>query len=552
MTFNHEISCEPAALFSHLTNTRPPSGPRAKQYLAPRRDRAAQYLRMSTEQQQYSIQNQSDAIREYARGHNLQIVRTYSDPAKSGVTLRSRLGLVQLLQDIIAEKHPFDTVLVYDVSRWGRFQDDDEAACYEFLCRHAGIEVRYVAESFSYNNGLSSTLFKNLKRAMAAEYSRDLSVKASQAKARIVSLGFWCGARAPYGFQRMVVSSNQRRPNRRLKLGEHKNLRTDRVILVRGPDDEVRCVRRMFALALSGKMGCSGIARELNLRGFTRTRKKWTMSTVHHILTSPVYAGYSVCNRTSQKLQSPAVRVPPTEWICKRNAFDSLVSERDFIRVQSVLRKRRLGRQWSNERILAAIRGLFAKRGRLSETLLESDARMPSSRTIREHFGSYRNLYKLIGYDAPKRDFARADASRRTFDLRDKLVSQMERLFPEGVKLLSAPLGKRRVLRVDNWVDVSVFVCPAFRTIKGGIRWRLVRGVAERRKPALICRLQPENDSFYDFHLIPELNLMTKYRNLKQPDSWLEQGRRFNSISQFGESFNLLRKRGNGSAPLQK
>jgi len=36
---------------------------------------AAQYLRTSTDHQQYSLDNQSDAIAQYAAEHGLQIVR---------------------------------------------------------------------------------------------------------------------------------------------------------------------------------------------------------------------------------------------------------------------------------------------------------------------------------------------------------------------------------------------------------------------------------------------------------------------------------------------
>jgi len=36
----------------------------------------AQYLRMSTEHQQYSIDNQAAAIQEYAREHGFTVVRT--------------------------------------------------------------------------------------------------------------------------------------------------------------------------------------------------------------------------------------------------------------------------------------------------------------------------------------------------------------------------------------------------------------------------------------------------------------------------------------------
>jgi len=39
--------------------------------------RAAQYVRMSTEHQQYSTNNQSDKIREYADKRGIEIVKTY-------------------------------------------------------------------------------------------------------------------------------------------------------------------------------------------------------------------------------------------------------------------------------------------------------------------------------------------------------------------------------------------------------------------------------------------------------------------------------------------
>jgi hypothetical protein len=35
-------------------------------------------------------------------------------------------------------------ILVLDVSRWGRFQDIDESAYYEFLCRRAGMQVGFL------------------------------------------------------------------------------------------------------------------------------------------------------------------------------------------------------------------------------------------------------------------------------------------------------------------------------------------------------------------------------------------------------------------------
>ena len=90
--------------------------------------RAAQYVRMSTEHQQYSTNNQADKILEYAQRRNIEIVRTYADEGKSGLSLGGRASLQKLLADAESGSADFSLVLVYDVSRWGRFQDADEAA----------------------------------------------------------------------------------------------------------------------------------------------------------------------------------------------------------------------------------------------------------------------------------------------------------------------------------------------------------------------------------------------------------------------------------------
>jgi DNA invertase Pin-like site-specific DNA recombinase len=108
---------------------------------------AAQYVRMSTEHQRYSTENQSDAIMQYAIRWGFDIVRTYADNGKSGLRLDGRDALKQLLIDVEGGSPGFKAVLVYDVSRWGRFQDADESAYYEYVCRRSGVEIRYCAGS---------------------------------------------------------------------------------------------------------------------------------------------------------------------------------------------------------------------------------------------------------------------------------------------------------------------------------------------------------------------------------------------------------------------
>lgn len=134
--------------------------------------RAAQYVRMSTDYQQYSIENQAAVIATYAQLHKLTIVRTYRDEGRSGLKIENRQGLTELLTDVRSGRVDFGHLLVFDVSRWGRFQDVDESAHYEFVCREAGVKVAYCAEQFDNDNSLLSSIIKNIKRVMAAEFIR--------------------------------------------------------------------------------------------------------------------------------------------------------------------------------------------------------------------------------------------------------------------------------------------------------------------------------------------------------------------------------------------
>jgi DNA invertase Pin-like site-specific DNA recombinase len=90
----------------------------------------------------------------------------------------------------------FDTILVYDVSRWGRFQDADESAHLEYLCRLSGVRFEYCAEPFANDGTPFASICKVVKRALAAEYSRELSDKVFIGQRRLIEQGFKQGGRA--------------------------------------------------------------------------------------------------------------------------------------------------------------------------------------------------------------------------------------------------------------------------------------------------------------------------------------------------------------------
>ena len=167
--------------------------------------RAAEYVRMSTDHQRYSTENQSEAIRDYARVRGIEIVRTYADSGKSGLKIEGRDALRQLIEDVQAGTTDFAMVLVYDVSRWGRFQDADESAYYEYICRRAGISVQYCAEQFENDGSPVSTIVKGVKRAMAGEYSRELSTKVFAGQGRLIEKGYRQGGPAGFGLRRTLI-----------------------------------------------------------------------------------------------------------------------------------------------------------------------------------------------------------------------------------------------------------------------------------------------------------------------------------------------------------
>src|ERR1700728_5021934 len=79
----------------------------------------AEYVRMSTEHQQYSTENQSQIIHRYARARGMNVIRTYADHGKSGLNLSGRLGLAALIRAAQSGTAKFVAVLVFDVGRWG-------------------------------------------------------------------------------------------------------------------------------------------------------------------------------------------------------------------------------------------------------------------------------------------------------------------------------------------------------------------------------------------------------------------------------------------------
>ena len=384
---------------------------------------AAQYLRMSREDQQYSIPNQEAAIQTYAKSHGYVVVSTYRDAGKSGIEVKHRPGLRRLLSDVMTGQAQYRAILVYDVSRWGRFQDVDEAAHYEFLCKSAGVPVRYCAEQFDNDGSLPNSIMKALKRTMAAEYSRELGIKVSAGQRRIAALGFRVVGAAGYGLRRMIVSSDGCR-KLVLKEGERKAIKTDRTILVLGPKGEVDCVRAIFELADLRKTPRE-IAKELNVRHMHASHgRPWDRASVYRILRNEKYAGCNSYGKTTQELRSRSRVVERHLWITNPDAFVPTVSREIFDRVQKLITKRGGHPDRSDAYFIQGMKRVLAREGKLTKRILER--KFTFSHTYYKRFGSVMGAYELAGFLPPPRTVKLIDTQRRVRLFKKELVHSTE------------------------------------------------------------------------------------------------------------------------------
>ncbi|HEX4408998.1 MAG TPA: recombinase family protein [Xanthobacteraceae bacterium] len=364
---------------------------------------AAQYLRQSDDHQKYSTENQSIANHAYAGRRGRIIVRTYCDAGISGLTFDKRDALKRLIEDVQTGRADFRTILVYDVSRWGRYQDPDEAAYYEFICKQAGVSVEYCAEPFENDGTPISAMFKSMKRAMAGEFSRELSVKVTAGQSRLIQLGFRVAGAPGYGLRRMLVDQF-RKPKFVLNPGEQKNITTDRVILVPGPPDEIETVRWMYSAFVHERLGPRKIATLLNQRGVVNSSgNNWTGAQVRWLLRSEKYIGNSVWGRESVRLRQKRVSNSPDKWVRAEGVFEPIVDRALFVAAQAVdgsmlLSHRGRPRDISNDEMLKGLRDLLGEKGFLSSRLIDAAKIVPSTMTYCKRFGSLLAAYKAIGY----------------------------------------------------------------------------------------------------------------------------------------------------------
>lgn len=484
---------------------------------------------MSTEHQQYSPQNQSDTIRQYAASHGMQIVRTYQDHGRSGLNIAGREGLRQLLDDVETKSADFSAVLVYDVSRWGRFQDVDESAYYEYILRRAGITIHYCAEQFENDGSIGSALLKTVKRTMAGEYSRELSVKVFAGQCRLIEMGYRQGGPAGYGLRRELIDGSGAF-KAQLARGERKSLQTDRVILVPGPPEEIAIVRQVFERFTKHGQMETEIAADLNGRGvLSDLGRPWTRATIRQILTNPKYVGTNVYNRRSFKLKKKRVNNPPEMWITRGGAFESIVATEVFVKARTIIEARNL--RLTDHELLQRLRDFLAEHGTLSGVLIDQSDDMPSSSLYASRFGGLHRAYQMIGWNAD-RDFSYVEINRILRQMHAKRVAEvLSELRQVGAEVDHDPCTD--LIKINREFTASLVVARCQPTTGQSLRWQIRFDSSLLPDITIAVRLTPENQSILDYYLFPRVDVLWRKLRLSPDNGVVLDLYRFENLNFF-------------------
>ena len=490
---------------------------------------AVAYVRMSTEHQQYSTSNQMDVVREYAKRRSFEIVKIYSDEGKSGLNIQGRDSLAQMIRDVQSGGINFSAILVYDVSRWGRFQDADESAYYEYICRRAGVSVHYCAEQFENDGSPMSSVMKTMKRTMAGEYSRELSAKVFQGACRLIQMGYKQGGTAGFGLRRMLIDQNGQH-KAALKMGEHKSLQTDRVVLIPGLDDEIKTVLWIYQAFIGEGKSESDIAKLLNERGVvTDFGRAWNRATVHQVLTNEKYIGNNVYHRTSFKLKLKHVVNPQEKWIRADGIFEGIVEPSLFHTAQGIILAR--SRKLSDDEMLEKLRGVLKKHGRICGMLIDEADGLPSSAAFSHRFGSLVSAYRLIGYE-PGIDYSFIDINRKLRMEHPKIVASVTQQIG-NLGAVAAWDDQTHLLHLNNELRVSIVLCRHLVTSGGSSRW-IIR-LDEGLKPdiTVAVRMDATNEGVRDYYLLPAIDMTWENLRVAEENGVYLDAYRFETLDYF-------------------
>lgn len=402
-----------------------------------RKNQAVGYVRRSTDKQEQSIGDQKKALSAYAAENGLRLSKFYVDDAISGTSVLHRRAFQQLITDAQSKSRNFSTIVVYDLKRFGRV-DNDEAGYYRHILRTHGVEVRYVSENFTGDT--TDDLLRPVKQWQARQESKDLSKVTIRGLLSKAQTGTWMGGVPPYGYDLRYESAEgqflltlrfmpdgskqildgQGQLVRTLRRGESLTIsKRDYATLVPSAPERVRLIQRIFQMYVDQGKGFKAIAHALNQEGQPTPRNpqwssiysgRWTDTTIRAILVNPLYIGDMVWNRRTDgrfhrirdghAVDREAIygaRLVPNEeadWITVPNTHEAIISRRLFCqarqkRLAHLCRQRNPnhGKTWNGKRSQFILSGLMQCElcGSRYQGVTRTNGRKRKDATVQKH-----------------------------------------------------------------------------------------------------------------------------------------------------------------------
>ena len=301
--------------------------------------RAIAYLRKSTDLQETSLEQQKENILHFARTHSIKVIEFFAEEA-CGESVEGRPQFRRMIE-CCKSKELFQYVLVYDVSRWGRFENPKEAVYWEVEAEKAGRRVIFISEGFKEESiGTSITNF--VKSAEASEYLKNIRRQTTRGMIYYAKDGYWMGGRPPYGYNRAIVESG--RIIEVLPEGKQKNIKGQKIKLVINKE-QARIIRIIFIMFTKQGMSVNSIVGHLNQSNYPPPRgHMWSKSSIWRILHNDAYIGTLIYNRENgHKRHGKHKYNPQDKWIIVENAHEPIIPKELWEMVKSRTKQAFLG-----------------------------------------------------------------------------------------------------------------------------------------------------------------------------------------------------------------
>lgn len=290
-------------------------------------------LALSGKTESDSISNQRSLIESFiSENDDIVLTREYVDDGYSGANF-DRPHFQMMLEDI--RKGIIDCVIVKDLSRFGR-EYIDAGMYIERLFPALGVRFIAINDHVDTVGGSQDDIILPFKNLMNDAYCRDISIKIRSHLAVKRKNGEYVGAFVPYGYTKHENDPHRIVPD----------------IYASG------IVREIFQLKIGG-YSQNKIADSLNERGIlcpmeykhsrgirvtdnfkTHEEAKWSPVSVRRILENEIYTGVLIQGKRStpnNKVKKMILK-PENEWVRIENSHEPIISRREFLLVQKLLR----------------------------------------------------------------------------------------------------------------------------------------------------------------------------------------------------------------------